>query len=355
MAPILRNSWLLRFSALTLAAAMLQDHAAAQSDDSSTAITAVTKTSQTEAKINRTLESFKKIDEHPLFEMKFYGDYDADTPLLSHMDNGTNASGWACSLFVSFGKDGSAMYGRNFDWQNNPALLLHTHPSDGYASVSMVDISYLGFTRKDEKFKTVQGRKALLSAPMLPFDGMNEHGLTVGMAAVGNTDVPVDPDKPTVGSLQIIRLMLDQTKTVDEALTLLLNYNIKSRGGPQIHYLIADAKGQSALVELKDGQTHIMRGDGSWQSATNFYLTGQKSPLKQCPRFAKINRSMQDNQGSLTKLQSMMLLKNVAQKTTRWSTVFDMKARTATISMSRNYGKRYEFSVQDLRSATPKQ
>ena len=35
------------------------------------------------------------------------------------------------------------VYGRNFDWQYSPALLLFTNPPDGYASVSMVDIEYL--------------------------------------------------------------------------------------------------------------------------------------------------------------------------------------------------------------------
>ena len=36
------------------------------------------------------------------------------------------------------------LLGRNFDWYEHPALILFTDPPDGYASVSMVDISYLG-------------------------------------------------------------------------------------------------------------------------------------------------------------------------------------------------------------------
>ena len=37
-------------------------------------------------------------------------------------------------------------YGRNFDWEFSPALLLFTDPPDGYASVSMVDLTFLGIS-----------------------------------------------------------------------------------------------------------------------------------------------------------------------------------------------------------------
>ncbi len=304
------------------------------------------KLGQSEKQIRQTLESFKRINDHPFFEMHFYGDYVADTPRqVSALQNPASA-GWACSIFVSYGPDGSAVYGRNFDWQHNPAMLLHTNPSNGYASISMVGISYLGFERKDEKYKTVEGRQALLTAPMLPFDGMNEHGLTVGMAAVGETKIPNDPKKPNVGSLQIIRLMLDRAKTVEEAITVFNQFNISKVGGPNIHYLIADENGKSAVIELKDGKTNIMRGDKNWQSATNFYLTGQSKPLNQCHRFAKIHRLMSDKKGALTTGQTFNLLKNVSQKNTQWSVVYDMKNRTAHVATDRNFNDRKQFKIE---------
>ena len=86
--------------------------------------------------------------------------------------------------------------------------------------------------------------------------------------------------------------MLDRAKNVDEALALMEKYNIVGVGGPLIHYLIADADGNSVLVEQKNGKRHIMRGESNWQSATNFYLAGEKRPLQQCDRFNKIHRQM---------------------------------------------------------------
>lgn len=78
-------------------------------------------------------------------------------------------------------------YGWNFDWDYGTALLLFTDPPGGYASVSMVDIAYLGIEGKSEKDLQnlpYEERQLLLGAPSLPFDGMNERGLAIGMAAV---------------------------------------------------------------------------------------------------------------------------------------------------------------------------
>jgi hypothetical protein len=106
-----------------------------------------------------TLASLQKIDGYPLYTMQYFGSYEQDIAIveaagrLAHggVSGETAASGdlqpaWACSLFAAFADPGSAVYGRNFDWTYSPAVLLFTHPPDGYASVSMVDIAYLGFS-----------------------------------------------------------------------------------------------------------------------------------------------------------------------------------------------------------------
>ena len=50
---------------------------------------------------------------------------------------------WACSLFAALGSADASLYGRNFDWDHSPALMLFADPPGGFASVSMVDIAYL--------------------------------------------------------------------------------------------------------------------------------------------------------------------------------------------------------------------
>ena len=55
------------------------------------------------------------------------------------------APDWACTTYTAHTPQGETLLARNFDWYRHPAMLLFTDPPDGYASASMVDLSYLGF------------------------------------------------------------------------------------------------------------------------------------------------------------------------------------------------------------------
>ena len=49
---------------------------------------------------------------------------------------------------------------------------------------------------------------------------MNEQGLAIGMMTVSAAHGPDDPQKQTVSSLLIIRLILDYAKNVEEAIAI---------------------------------------------------------------------------------------------------------------------------------------
>lgn len=294
-----------------------------------------------------TLQSVVRLDDHPLYFMKYFGGYDADVAAETS-EIPTTQGKWACSLFAALGSKERPLFGRNFDWYDNPALVLLTDTPDAYASISMVDVSYLGFESQDKKFDSVDGREELLKAPLIPFDGMNEHGLTVGMAAVDGAELPNHPDKPTVGSLRIIRLVLDQCRTVAEGIELFEQYNIDFSGGPQIHYLLADADGNSALVELSGGKMHILRNETTWHAATNFYLKDNRDRASaMCGRYAQIKKCLENHQGALDEAQAFGLLDDVAQESTRWSVVYDLKAATASIVMSRRFDHPIRLSLAE--------
>jgi hypothetical protein len=138
-----------------------------------------------------TLSSLKQVDGYPLYTMNYQGDYDPPRVSLLPSSVTGSAPAWGCSLFTVLLDDERLLYGRNFDWQFSPALLLYTDPPDGYASVAMVDITYLGFEGQSVFHLadlSAEDLKGLLDAPRLPFDGMNEHGLAIGMAAVPADD-----------------------------------------------------------------------------------------------------------------------------------------------------------------------
>ncbi len=99
---------------------------------------------------------------------------------------------------------------------------------------------------------------------------MNEVGLVVGMAAVPPGNMRPDPGKETIGSLGIIREMLDHAANVDEAVAILQSYNVDMEGGPPLHYLMADRSGRAVLVEFYQGEVVLMPNEDPWHQATNF-------------------------------------------------------------------------------------
>ena len=53
-----------------------------------------------------------------------------------------------------------------------------------------------------------------------------------------------------------MRLVLDEAASVREAVAIFRRTAIDFSGGPPLHYLVADASGDSAVVEYVDGRVH---------------------------------------------------------------------------------------------------
>lgn len=297
-----------------------------------------------------TLSSLELVAPFPLYTMQFYGDYETIASSTTAQTLAAGApSSWACSLFTTLHDSENRLLGRNFDWEFSPALLLFTDPSDGYASVSIVDIAYLGFAgnlaNRVMDLPLIE-QTSLLDAPRLPFDGMNEAGLAVGMAAVPDGGVRPDPDKETIGSLMVIREMLDHAGDVDEAVAILETYNIETRGGPPLHYLIADRSGRAVLVEFYRGQLVIQPNEDPWHQATNFIRasTGD-DPRGQCWRHDHLTDALEDAEGRLSPTAAMDLLAGVAQSNTQWSVVYEMSNGELAVAMGQNYDEIYRFQL----------
>ena len=284
-----------------------------------------------------TLSSLEQVDDYPLYTMRYYGAYDQRTSSAQT----ASSPAWACSLFAALGDADHKLYGRNFDWEYSPAVLLFTDPPDGYASVSMVDIAYFGF--EGAKAGTVtdlplSARRPLLATPFWPFDGMNEHGLVVGMAAVPPEDMRPDPNKETIGSLGVIREMLDHASNVDEALATLQSYNIDFEGGPPLHYLMADSSGRSLLVEFYEGEMVVIPNETPWHQATNFLrASAGESAEGRCRRYDKISQRLTEAEGQLSLQDAMDLLADVSQGSTQWSVVYEISTGGVNVTMAQKY------------------
>jgi predicted choloylglycine hydrolase len=234
-------------------------------------------------------------------------------------------------------------------------LLLFTDPPDGYASVSMVDADYLGFGQhSDDAPLSDLEKEGLLRAPYMPFDGMNEYGLAVGMMAVPHAEGGDDLRKTTLGDLQVIRLLLDYARTVDEAIGLLKEYNVDFSGGPPVHYLVADRSGAAAVVEYLDGQPHVIRNTQPWLVATNFLLAEEKpvGDSSSCWRYNHVFSTLQTAGGELSSVEALSLLQDVSQGgdfPTIWSVVYNMSDGTIQAVIRKDYGLINIFQLEAAR------
>ena len=297
-----------------------------------------------------TLNSLEKVAEYPFYTMQYVGSY--DYPQVGGTLVGLEE--FSCSLFASLAQGADMFYGRNFDWDYSPALLLFTDPPDGYASASMVDLTFLDIDPLDSRTLDdlpVEERSALLSAPSMPFDGMNEYGLAVGMAAVPSQfidDASHDPSLPTIGSIGILRQVLDHARNVEEALVMFRSYNIDFRGGPPIHYLLADPAGKAVLVEYYQGEMIELPNTDPWHMATNFMVCLAEGDAS-CPRYRTLSNTLSASSGLLDPPSAMRLLSEVSQGITQWSTLYNLTTGEIGVVIGGEYGKTYSFNLEMMK------
>ena len=293
--------------------------------------------------------TWRKIDDYPLFVMDMYEDYHFDGYLktgILPLPPGFSLPSGGCSCFSAFNLPNQAIFGRNYDWTKNiPILLLFTHPANGYASVSMVDLS-LGFGTKEPSWDGPRDRQLLYLAPYIPLDGMNERGLTVALMKVPKAQAPADPNKVNIIFLAAIRLMLDKAQSVDEAISLLGAYNITLI---QQHFLIADTCGDSAIVEFVNGEIKVIRSKHPWQVSTNFILSDNlKSPGSMCSRYDTIDRTLEQTHGQISNEKALSLLKDVSQHgpaNTIFSIVYNLVSGEIDIAVDRKFDHLYHFNL----------
>ncbi len=255
-------------------------------------------------------ERLRQVDPFPLYELTTT----SPTPSLARA-----SGGGACTVFFAGG-----VLGRNFDFDDHPALLLHHRPPGAYKSVSLVDIAYLGVERGEEPTA-----EELAGAARLPFDGMNERGVAVAMAAVPEAR---SPRGDAVGSLGVMRLVLDRAASVDEAIAIFRATAVDFTGGPPLHYMVADAAGASAVIEYVRGRVRVLRDQ---RVMTNFVLTGD-APADDRYRTAA---------AGLGRTDALRLLERVKQPHTRWSVAYDLRTRTVRVVMGQRYGRELTFAV----------
>jgi hypothetical protein len=313
--------------------------------------------------ITRTLASLRRVEGN-LYAMRFYGDYsnelagqrsalDPSSPMASISSGALN-----CSLFSVFGDPAGYLLGRSFD---NPSgwrcltLITRSDPSFGYASVTPVRLRDVGFgpTTDFDTMPFVQKRQLIRTINCCP-DGINEHGLVMGLANVTPQSYFPDPDKRMISCMEWVRKVLDYARTVDEAAAITMRYNILNSGSQSlttldVHAIVADSTGRSIILEPAEGEMKIIPNTGLWQVMTNIPVYNVPLDMLRagCWRYDRISARLLLHNGILNPNDSMSLLSEIANIWTEWSAVYDMAGKKILLALDYSYSPIYEFRLAD--------
>ncbi len=319
--------------------------------------------------------TIKKLDNH-LYSMEYAGDYGFDTFLaqggaasdakmadyiasfLSHGfwkpdTTSLPENDFGCSTIAVKNTDGKPIFGRNYDWESCDTMIVHTKPQNGWESVSTVCLDFLGFGKDWVPTDGIQNRFLALAAVYVPLDGMNERGLCVAVLMAGDKEeTHQNTDKPDLTVTAAIRLLLDHAANIDEALSLLSEYDMNSSIGSAHHFSLMDATGRSVVVEYVGNKMIVTET----AVVTNHYLSdcekkgvgSEESHL----RYNTLARLFHEKSGIMTTDEVAACLAGVAQKNfpdsneqTQWSIVYSPSERTMEFYFRENYEKTYPIRL----------
>ena len=262
-----------------------------------------------------------------------------------------------CSTFNTSTTDGNHVFGRNYDNQEGDYAVVTSNPKSGYSSVSVVSLSFLGYTDESTP-ESIMNRIRLLATPYFPLDGVNEKGLAVGVLQLFAEPTNQQTEKPDVDTTLAIRIILDKAATVSEAIEILESYDMHASAGGCYHLHVADAEGDSAVVSWVDNEMIVTRTDTDYQCATNFFVHDVDFEYTKHgeDRYEIITTALEKATNGITLEEGMDILKSAAQihtvgsdgniYTTQWSSIYDLKNCTLTICGDMDYDNPRTYSVK---------
>jgi len=353
------------------------------------------------------LGELQRVDEDGyLYELSYdYDYYDPDVyeivELISKMDAG-------CSAFTTYNTDGDFVLARNYDYnhldKNGEAsglnLFVSTAPEGKLKSIAMCDAYWLDpsnyFQGALDDGKTDISN--VIIAPYLCVDGMNEAGVSAALLAVdtknGESATDQNTGKDKVIHSVLLRYILDNAKSLDEAIEIAEQYDVRSSAKQDIHIIISDKDGNTAVLEWRqydndaeqklhvtytnavtnffvgfDDAEDMYREDGSLRervtqvtglansynygyghgyhrfngivSAMDRYIPADVQPTEKGVKNATMMNSQAFN------ILSVAAQEPGLEKTslTQFSALYDMTKGSLSICMERDYTHEYSFSI----------
>lgn len=230
----------------------------------------------------KSLKSIKKLNDYGIYEMTYYGDYKLDAFLKDSVDGNGEMQQYVakkasenapdsldipnngCTTFVTNDSQNNLIYARNFDFSYTPSMLLHTNPSNGYASVSVINLTFLGYSEDNipANFLGMYYDFPVQTLSFFPIDGMNEKGVSISLLATANNQSENIVNKIfNLNTTAAIRLVLDKASNVEDAINILKNYHMYISDDSYFNYLIADNTGSSVIIDYCNDNFFISKSD----------------------------------------------------------------------------------------------
>lgn len=336
----------------------------------------------------KAMKTVKEVYSYPLYSMDYsqidydlddminYGIYDegriveyVTKNLLGFpikVDMGELLGSGGCTSFSAVTPDGDNIFARNFDYEDTDVMVLTSRPKNGYSSVSICDLSMVGYT-KESRPDSFFGKFLTIAAIYTPMDGMNEKGVGISVLELPGPPVHQDNGKPDVTTSLMIRIVLDKAANVNEAIALFNSYDMHENDYVEAdyHFFLTDASGDSAVVEYVDNQISVVRDteyNDCQLTVANHFLTPSKSGVgdfeigQSQQRYDIITNAVNDANGIMTETRAMEVLGQAVMKNiyyadidfmtnTQWSAVYNLDKLTLKICVGMQYDKVFEFSL----------
>lgn len=238
-----------------------------------------------------------------------------------------------CSAFVLTRRD--ILLAKNFDWESGYGLIILNSKGETKKSV------YGNGSPWISEFRSITFNHLGLQQPL---GGMNEAGLTIEELSTWPVDYSINERTPGLTEFEWIQYHLDKYSTVKEVISNINNSSIL-KFCFNIHYILADATGDAAVIEFINKKPVIYRkGSLPFIILTNNNYGLLQRYLNRVPESHYNNLNMNNSQDRYLKIYSLLdnsspsdslreyisavsILDSVSIEDTRWSLVYDITNR----------------------------
>ena len=198
-----------------------------------------------------------------------------------------------------------------------------------------------------------------LAAPYTSMDGINEKGFSIAVLEIKSKATKQNTGKKPIITTVAIRAALDKCATVQEGIDLFASYDMQDLLGINYHYQLADADGNSAIIEYVDNKMVVISQEKDKENLilTNYFLTpgGDNHDGRGYDRYEKIETTLKACNGIINQDDAMKLLSEVTlhyrHKTfkhmviTLWSAVYNCNEKSVRLCAGMDYTREYKFYV----------